>query len=116
MDRNMRRIGDEVAGPIEERAGEIQPFLDVDRRGGVLQRHPHFLGDRHEQVRHDLEHDRIGLGARGGGGAGHGAGEDEVAERIDPRLPAGLDHGGGGGVDDQRGAGDVSPGERSPRS
>ena len=38
--------------------------------------------------------------------ARRGAGEDEIAERVDLGLPAGLDHGGGGGVDDEGGAGD----------
>jgi hypothetical protein len=45
-----------------------------------------------------------------GGVAGHGAGEDEVAERVDLGLPAGLDDGGGGGVDDEGGAGDDGAG------
>ena len=48
---------------VEDRAGEIEPLLDVDRVGGVLQRHAHLLGDRHEEVVEHLEHDRIGLGA-----------------------------------------------------
>ena len=44
---------------------------------------------------------------------GDGAGEDEVAVRIDLGPPARLDDGGGGGIDDDRRAGDrVAGGER----
>jgi hypothetical protein len=63
MDRHMRRVGDQAALAVEHRAGKVEPFLDVDRIGGVLQRHPHLLGDRHEEMVEDLEHDGIGLGA-----------------------------------------------------
>ena len=58
---DVRRIGDQRAGRIEQRAGEIEPFLDVYRGCGVLQHHAHFLGNRHEQVVEDLQPDRIDL-------------------------------------------------------
>jgi hypothetical protein len=35
---------------VENRAGEIEPLLDVHRGGGFLQRLAHLLGDRHEEV------------------------------------------------------------------
>jgi hypothetical protein len=38
--RHVRRVGDQVAVGVEERAAEVQPLLDVDRVGGVLQRSP----------------------------------------------------------------------------
>ena len=63
MHRHVRRVGDQRAGAVEDRAGEIQPLLDVDRIGGVLQRHAHLLGDRHEEVVEHFQHDRVGLGA-----------------------------------------------------
>ena len=63
MDRHVRRVGDERAGRVEDGAGEVEPLLDVDRRGGVLQRHAHLLGDRHEEIVEDFEQDRVGLGA-----------------------------------------------------
>ena len=47
---------------------------------------------------------------------GGGAGEDEVAERVDLGLPAGLDDGGGGGVDDEGRAGDEGAGGEVARS
>ncbi len=47
----------------EHRAGEIEPLLDVHRIGGVLQRHAHLLGDRHEQIVEDLQHHRVGMRA-----------------------------------------------------
>ena len=63
MHRHVRRIGDQRAVGGEHRAGEIEPLLDVHRIGGVLQRHAHLLGDRHEQVVEHFQHHRIGLGA-----------------------------------------------------
>ena len=63
MHRHVRRVGDQVARGIEQRAGEVEPLLDVDRVGGVLQPQAHLLGDGHEQVVEDLEHHRVGLGA-----------------------------------------------------
>ena len=50
MHRHVRGVGDEMALGIKHRAGKIQPFLDVDGLGGVLQRHAHLLGDGHEEV------------------------------------------------------------------
>ena len=58
MHRHVRRIGHQRAGLVEDRAGEIEPFLDVDRMRRVLQRHAHLLGDVHEQVVEHLEQDR----------------------------------------------------------
>ena len=63
MHRHMRRVGDQRAIAVEHGAGEIEPLLDVDRVGGVLQRHAHLLGDRHEQIVEHFEHHRIGAGA-----------------------------------------------------
>ena len=65
MHRHVRGVGDQRAVAVEHRAGEIEPLLDVDRIGGVLQRHAHLLGDRHEQIVEHFEHDRIGAGADG---------------------------------------------------
>ena len=65
MHRHVRRVGDERAVRREHRAGEVEPLLDVDRIGGVLQRHPHLLGNRHEQVVEHFKHHRVGIGADG---------------------------------------------------
>ena len=54
--RDVRRIGDQRALRVEDRAGEIEPLLDVHGRRGGLQRDAHLLGDGHEQVVEDLEH------------------------------------------------------------
>jgi len=92
MHRHMRRVGDQRAGSVEERAGEVEPFLDVDRIGGVLQRHPHLLGDRHEEIVEDLEHHRIGLGADGGLPLERdGAHQHQVVPGRDLGPPAVLD-------------------------
>ena len=89
----MRRVGDQPAVGVEERTGEIEPLLDVHRVGGVLERHPHLLGDGHEEVVEHLQHHRVALGAhREGALQRDDAGEDEVALRRQLGLPAGLDH------------------------
>ena len=65
---------------VEQRAGEIEPLLDVDRGRGRLQRDAHLLGDRHEQVVEDLEPDRVDVGAdRVGAVERDGAGQDQRA-------------------------------------
>ena len=63
MHRNMRRIGDQRSGSIEQRAREIEPFLDVHRTGGGFQHHAHFLGNGHEQIVEDGEPNRINIGS-----------------------------------------------------
>ena len=81
---------------IEQRAAEIEPLLDVDRVGGVLQLQAHLLGNVHEQVVEHLQQHRVGGGARRvGDGAGLAALQHQVVQRGERRLPAGLDHGGG---------------------
>ena len=102
---HVRRIGDEIAWRVDERAGEVEPLLDVHRVSGVLERRAHLLGDRHEEVVEDLEHDRIGfraelLAAR----LGCRAREHEMAEVRDLRRPAFLDDVRPGRLDDDRGA------------
>ena len=110
MNRHMRRVGDELAIAGKDRAGEVEPLLDIDRIGGVLQRHAHLLGDRHEQIIEDFEHDRVGVGAeRAPLGQRHGAGQHHVVSRRQFRLPARLDDDGLMGFDDQ------TPGRRSWR-
>ncbi len=61
MHRHVGRIGDKGAVTVEDGAGEVEPLLDVDRVGGVLQRHAHLFGDRHEEVVEDFEQYRVGL-------------------------------------------------------
>ena len=109
MHRHVRRVGDERAVAVEHGAGEVEPLLDVDRIGGVLQRHPHLLGNRHEQVVEDLEHDRVG-----GGAEGCRARAFRSTRRIstwflarDLGLPAGLDDDGLVALDDEGGPGDL---------
>ena len=106
MHRHMRRIGDQIACRVEQGAGEIEPLADIDRGRAVLERGAHFLRDRHEQPAHHFEPHgidsvrvrRLGRGAR------LVAREDEIADGIDPRAPAGLHDGGRDRIDDERGA------------
>ena len=91
--RHVRRVGDQRTLGVEQRAGEVQPLLDVDRVCGVLQPQAHLLGDVHEQVVEDLEHHRVGGGADGlRGGAWPNPTQRQRAVGTDLRLPAGLDH------------------------
>jgi hypothetical protein len=102
VDRHVRRVGDEAARRIKDRAGKVEPLLDVDRMRRAPQPHPHLLGHRHEQVVEELQHDRIN----------RSSGVTLAAPRLHPaqqqvsppgqfRLPARLDHGGGEVLDDQ---------------
>ena len=93
MHRHVRRVGNEQAGRIENRAGEVEPLLDVHRIGGVLQRHAHLLGDRHEQIVEHFEHHRIGVGADGAAPLEllHAA-QHEMILGCELGLPAVLDH------------------------
>lgn len=93
--RDVRCVGDQVAVRVEEGAGEVEPLLDVDGVGGVLQAHAHLLGDGHEEVVEDLQHDRVDPGADGlFRGARACAGQDQMAGGGEGGLPAGVDDGG----------------------
>ncbi len=81
MHRQVRRVGDERAGGVEHRAGEIEPLLDVHRLRGVAQRFAHLLGDGHEQVVEHLQQHRIGGGAEAFALARDGARQDDVVAR-----------------------------------
>ena len=108
MDRHVRRVGDEAAVAVEDRAGEVEPLLDVHRIGGVLERHAHLLGDRHEEVVEHFEHHRIGVGADRGAlrAAAATRREHDMVPRRHLGLPAGLDDDRLVRLDDQRRAGD----------
>ena len=104
MHRHVRRVGDQRAVGGEHRAGEVEPLLDVDRVGGVLQRHAHLLGDRHEQVVEHFQHHRIGVGAdRAAGARAARRAQHQVVLRADLGLPAVLDHDGLVRLDDDGG-------------
>ena len=70
---------------------------------GVLQAIAHLLGNRHEQIAEDLEHDRIGIGADGmKAGARRHAAENQVAAQADGGTPAEVNNRGCGGITDDR--------------
>ena len=117
MHRHVRRIGDQRAVGGEHRAGEVEPLLDVDRIGGVLQRHAHLLGDRHEQIVEHFEHHRIGRGAdRALPLERDSALEHEMVLRRDRGLPAVLHHDGLMRLDDDGGAIDPVAGRELRRA
>ena len=89
---------------VEQRAGEVEALLDVDRRRGVRERHAHLLGDRHEQVVEDLEQHRIGAACRWRARAAAAAtrAQDQVIARRHLGAPAGLDDDRGVALADDR--------------
>lgn len=104
VDGDVGSVGDEVALGVEERAGEVEAFLDVDGLGGVLQSDAHLLGDGHEEVVEDLQEDGVHLRA---GGHARGAGGDPVQEEVpgvgDGGQPAAVDDGRGVGLHEEGG-------------
>ena len=65
VDGDVGRVGDELAGAIEHRAGKIEPFPDVDRTRRAGKRGAHFLGDGHEQAVENLQPYRIDFSTHG---------------------------------------------------
>jgi hypothetical protein len=59
VDGHVWRVGDQVATGVEQSAREVQPLLDVHRLGRRFQPDAHLLGDRHEKVVEDLQHDWV---------------------------------------------------------
>ena len=111
MHRHVRRVGDQAAVGVEDRARKVEPLLDVDRVRGGLQADPHLFGDRHEQVVEDLEHDRVGPGVHLGlAGPRRYPGKQQVAAVAHDGPPARLDHGGGEFLGDDGRAVDGVPG------
>lgn len=105
VDGDVGRVGDEVALGVEEGAGEVEAFLDVDRVGGVLQAHAHLLGDGHEEAVEDLQEDRVHVRPRGHArGARCDAVQEEVSAVGRGGPPAGVDDGRGVGLGEERGA------------
>ena len=87
----MRRVGDQIACRVEQRAAEIQSFLDVHRIGCVLQLQTHLLGDVHEQVVEHLQQHRIGLRTcRVGHHTRHPALQQQVIQLGQSRFPTGF--------------------------
>jgi hypothetical protein len=115
--RHVRRVGDQLPIGVEQRAGEVQPLLDVHRVGRVLQPQAHLLGDVHEEVVEHLQHHRVGLGADGVLLLARGA---RAAARSAPAAvstaPAGLDHGGGVGSAMTAGPAMVAPARSDSRT
>ena len=63
---HVRCVGYELCRSVEDRAREVEPLLDVDRAGRLLEHYAHLLGDVHEEAVHHLEAGRIGTFAGAG--------------------------------------------------
>ena len=109
VDRDVRRVGHQIAVGVEDGAGEVQTFLDVHAHRGVLQHRAGLFGDVHEQVVEQFQQHRIGPFAAGWDARWKrlGAAQDHVVERRDLGGPAGFDDGGGVGLADQGRTGDT---------
>jgi len=93
MHRHMRRIGDQVALRVEQRARKVETLLDVHGVRRVRERHAHLLGDRHEQVVEHFQQHGVGIGAdRMRALDRHDALEKEMIEGGQRRAPPVLDH------------------------
>ena len=55
VDRLGEALGDRPRPAVEERAGEVEPRLDVGRVGGTAERGAHLVRDAGERVTEDLE-------------------------------------------------------------
>ena len=82
---------------VEQRAGKIQPLLDVDRIGRVLQLQPHLLGDVHEQVVEHFQQHRVHRACRRRTSRARATRRSSTmwSSVGELRFPAGLDHRGG---------------------
>ena len=98
MHRHMGRIGNERALRIEDRTGKIEALLDVHGMRRVLQSIAHLLGNRHEQIVEDLQHDRVGLGAHCmAQRPGLGTLKNQIPPHTQRGAPFGINQGGGSG-------------------
>ena len=90
---------------VEQRTGEIETLLDVDRRCRVRERHAHLLRDGHEQVVEHFQQHRVDPRAdRARPLQRLDAPQDQVIQRRDFGTPTGFDHGRGVALADDRGA------------
>ncbi len=55
VNRNVRRLRQQHAGSVEDRAGKVPPLLDVRRERDTLKRDPHLLGGGFEEIADDLQ-------------------------------------------------------------
>ena len=101
MHGHVRRVGDQIARGIEQRAGEIEAFLDVHGMGGIGEPQAHLFSDGHEQVVEEFEAHRIDARACGvARGTCLDAREHQMVCRRHFELPARFNDGGDVGFGD----------------
>ncbi len=106
--RHVRGVGHQPALDVEQRAGEIQPLLDVHRPRRPLQRRPHGLGHAHEAPVEQLQRDGVRRLQRLDDGGGWRRGTDQTDQALGVGVggPAGRHGNLGVATHDQRGAGE----------
>ena len=98
----MRGIGDQRTRRIKNGAREIQPFFNIDRKRGVLQRIAHLFGNRHKQIIEHFQHHWVAICAnRHPRCNSHNTPNDKIANRGHFGLPTRFDHIGSSGFGDQ---------------
>ena len=106
----MRGIGDQSTSRVKNGTGKIQPFLNIDRKRGVLQRITHLFGNRHKQVIEHFQHYRIAICAnRHPRCNSHDTPNDKIANRGHFGLPTRFDYIGSSGFGDQGWPHDLLP-------
>ena len=115
---HVRRVRDERAAGVEQRAGEIEPLADVDRDGRRLQHGAHLLRHLHEAVVEELElrRDRRVRASIGRGLPRLVPREPERAVGQALGRPAGLDDRRRIRLDDERGSRDRLAAARARRA
>jgi len=102
MYRDVRRVGDQVAGGIKQRTGKIQPFADIHRAGAVLQRVAHVFRDAHEAAVEQRQPGRVRTRRVWPAQAVACRAQQQVAAFSQGDPPAGFEHQRRAGFDDQR--------------
>ena len=101
MHRHVRRVGHQAAVAVEQGAGVVEAFADIDRLRGRPEDLAHLLGDVHEQVVEYL--DAGGINRRGERRARRPVIlEQQLPADEAPRTPAFFQHHRAVRLDDQR--------------
>ena len=91
------RLGDDLAVRREQPAGEVLGVVDGDRASGAAYRGAHLAHGGDQRLGQDFQRDRIEGGRHGSAPA-----QDETADGVELRVPAGRNDGGRAVLLDQR--------------
>jgi hypothetical protein len=66
VDGDVGGLRHEGPGPVEHRAGEVEPLFDVGRVAGAPERHAHLVGHTFKAVAVELQQNGVGVGHKNG--------------------------------------------------